>query len=107
VQDRFQECLGCYLCVEVCALLTDDEAIRRYEVAVGEHLLGGVTLTDRKPDEAIPALPYEEYFSEGRAPSRRSLGQGARLREKMTAEERAILEQASRRSYARSVVRSI
>jgi len=23
VQDRFQECIGCYICVEVCALLTD------------------------------------------------------------------------------------
>jgi ferredoxin len=97
VQDRFQECIGCYICVEVCALLTDYDAVRMYEVAVVEQLLG-VTITDCKPDEYLPALPYEEYFSEGGAHSVRSLGQGSRIREKMTAEERRILEQERRRS---------
>jgi len=29
VQDRFQECIGCYICVEVCALLTDYDKILR------------------------------------------------------------------------------
>ena len=32
VQDRFQECIGCYICVEVCALLTDYDAVRMYDV---------------------------------------------------------------------------
>src|SRR5690606_24134397 len=30
VQDRFQECIGCFICVEVCALLTDYDAVRMY-----------------------------------------------------------------------------
>ena len=49
VQDRFQECIGCYICVEVCALLTDYDAIRMYDVALVEQLLG-VTIGDaRRP----------------------------------------------------------
>jgi len=97
VQDRFQECIGCYICVEICSLLTDYDAIRMYDVDVVEQLLG-VTITDRKPDVYIPAQPYEEYFSEGGAHSVRHLGKGSRIREKMNAEERAIFEQEKRRS---------
>jgi len=40
VQDRFQECIGCYICVEVCALLTDYDAIRMYDVGLVEDALG-------------------------------------------------------------------
>jgi Pyruvate/2-oxoacid:ferredoxin oxidoreductase delta subunit len=40
VQDRYQECIGCYICVEVCALLTDYDAVRMYEVDLVEDLLG-------------------------------------------------------------------
>ena len=97
VQDRFQECIGCYICVEVCALLTDYDAVRMYDVDLVEQLLG-VTITDRKPDEYIPAQPYEEYFSEGGAPGIRHLGKGSRIREKMNAEEQAILAQERVRS---------
>jgi Pyruvate/2-oxoacid:ferredoxin oxidoreductase delta subunit len=32
VQVRYQECIGCYICVEVCALLTDYDAVRMYNV---------------------------------------------------------------------------
>ena len=86
VQDRFQECIGCYICVEVCALLTDYDAIRMYDVTLVETLLG-----DRKPAEYVPAQPYEEFFSEGGPPSVRHLGKGSRIRDKMNAEERAIM----------------
>src|SRR5215813_13777144 len=85
VQDRFQECIGCYICVEVCALLTDYDAIRMYDVDLVEKLLG-VEIGDRKP-----AQPYEELFSEGGPPSVRQLGNGSRIRNKMNAEERAIM----------------
>ena len=54
--------------------------------------------TDRKPDVYIPAQPYEEYFSEGGAHSVRHLGEGSRIREKMNAEEWAILEHERVRS---------
>jgi Pyruvate/2-oxoacid:ferredoxin oxidoreductase delta subunit len=90
VQDRFQECIGCYICVEVCALLTDYDAIRMYDVDLVEQLLG-VEIGDRKPDEYVPAQPYEEFFSEGGPPSVRHLGKGSRIRDKMNAEERAIM----------------
>ncbi len=88
VQDRFQECIGCYICVEVCALLTDYDAIRMYPVELVEDALG-VKIGDEPPAEAIPAKPYEEFFSEGGL--YRHLGKGSRIREKITADERAIL----------------
>ena len=90
VQDRFQECIGCYICVEVCALLTDYDAIRMYDVDLVEQLLG-VEIGDRKPDHYVPAQAYEEHFSEGGPPSVRHLGKGSRIRDKMNAEERAII----------------
>ena len=90
VQDRFQECIGCYICVEVCALLTDYDAVRMYDVDLVEQLLD-VTIGDTRPAGYIPAEPYEEYFSEGGPPSVRHLGNGSRIREKMSAEERAVI----------------
>ncbi len=65
VQDRFQECIGCYICVEVCALLTDYDAVRMYGVDLVEEALG-VKIGDRKPDEYVPAEPYEESLLRGR-----------------------------------------
>lgn len=91
VQDRFRECIGCYICVEVCALLTDYDAVRMYSTDFVEELLG-ISVEDKKPDEYIPAQAYEDYFSEGGKLSVRELGKGSRLREKMNAEERRILE---------------
>ena len=85
VQVRFQECIGCYICVEVCALLTDYDAVRMYDVDLVEQVLGE-TIGDTKPPEYTPAPPYEEYFSEGGL--HRHLGKGSRLREKMNKEER-------------------
>ncbi|HYD50596.1 MAG TPA: hypothetical protein VEB21_19725 [Terriglobales bacterium] len=90
VQDRFQECIGCYICVEVCALLTDYDAVRMYDVSLVEELLG-VKIGDKKPDEYIPAEPYEELFSEGGARSVRHLGRGSRIYAKMNQEEKQIL----------------
>lgn len=88
VQDRFQECIGCYICVEVCALLTDYDAVRMYDVDLVEKTLG-VKITDDPGPEPIPTQPYEEFFSEGGL--YRHLGKGSRIREKMNAEERAII----------------
>lgn len=88
VQDRFQECIGCYICVEVCALLTDYDAVRMYDVGLVEQALG-VTIGDRKPDDYEPPRAWEELFSEGGM--YRHLGRGSRIREKMNAEERAIM----------------
>lgn len=90
VQVRVEECIGCYICVEVCALLTDYDAIRMYDVDLVEKLLGE-PIGDRKPDVYQPAQPYEALFSEGPPPSVRHLGKGSRIREKMNAEERAII----------------
>jgi Pyruvate/2-oxoacid:ferredoxin oxidoreductase delta subunit len=88
VQDRFQECIGCYICVEVCALLTDYDAVRMYDVELVEQALG-VTIGDRKPDDYEPPQAWEELFSEGGM--YRHLGRGSRIREKMNAEERATM----------------
>ena len=91
VQDRFQECIGCYICVEVCALLTDYDAVRMYDVDLVEQLLE-VRITDETPDEYLPALPYEEFFSEGGSRSVRHLGKDSRIWQKMNAEERAVMQ---------------
>ena len=89
VQDRFQECIGCYICVEVCALLTDYDAIRMYDVDLVEHVLG-VKITDKAPTEHAAPEAWEEYFSEGGL--YRHLGSGSRIREKMTSEERVLFD---------------
>ena len=96
VQDRFQECIGCYICVEVCALLTDYDAIRMYDVTLVEELLG-VKIGEQKPDQYVPAEPYEEYFSEGGSQSVRHLGRGSRIWAKMNDEEKQILSAAKAR----------
>jgi Pyruvate/2-oxoacid:ferredoxin oxidoreductase delta subunit len=87
VQDRFQECIGCYICVEVCTLLTDYDAVRMYDVDLVERVLG-VTIGNEKQGEYTPANPFEEYFSEGGEHSVRYLGKGSRLAEKMNKEEK-------------------
>jgi Pyruvate/2-oxoacid:ferredoxin oxidoreductase delta subunit len=87
VQDRFQECIGCYICVEICALLTDYDAIRMYDTNLVEKVLN-TKVTDNPPAEPITPEAWEEYFSEGG--EYRHLGKGSRIREKMNAEERAI-----------------
>jgi Pyruvate/2-oxoacid:ferredoxin oxidoreductase delta subunit len=91
VQDRFQECIGCYICVEVCALLTDYDAVRMYDVSLVEEVLG-VRIGDAKPAEDLPAQAYEDFFSEGGAHSIRHMGHGSRIREKMSAEEKLIFQ---------------
>jgi Pyruvate/2-oxoacid:ferredoxin oxidoreductase delta subunit len=90
VQDRYQECIGCYICVEVCALLTDYDAVRMYDVDLVEKLLGE-TIGPTKPADYQPAEPWEDYFSEGGAESVRAIGKGSRIREKLNAAERAAM----------------
>ena len=90
VQDRFQECIGCYICVEVCALLTDYDAVRMYDVGLVEGALG-VTIGGKKPAVYEPAEPWEDLFSEGGPPSVRHFGKGSRIQDKMNAEERALM----------------
>ncbi len=90
VQDRFEECIGCYICVEVCSLLTDYDAVRMYDTDLVESTLG-VEIGDRRPENSQPARPYEEYFSEGGAHSIRHLGKGSRIRERIAKEERKQL----------------
>jgi Pyruvate/2-oxoacid:ferredoxin oxidoreductase delta subunit len=97
VQDRFQECIGCYICVEVCALLTDYDAVRMYDVTLVEELLG-VKIGDTKPEEYTPAQPYEEYFSEGGVQSVRDRGKGSRIWAKMNDEEKQVLSREKVRS---------
>ncbi len=87
VQDRFQECIGCYICVEVCALLTDYDAVRMYDTDLVEKVLR-VKVGDTPPAEPETPQPWEEYFSEGG--EYRHLGKGSRIRQKMTEEERRI-----------------
>jgi Pyruvate/2-oxoacid:ferredoxin oxidoreductase delta subunit len=90
VQDRFQECIGCYICVEVCALLTDYDAVRMYDVDLVEEVLG-VRITDEKPAYQPPEA-WEELFSEGGERSVRPLGHGSRLQAKLNAEERRLMQ---------------
>jgi Pyruvate/2-oxoacid:ferredoxin oxidoreductase delta subunit len=91
VQDRYQECIGCYICVEVCALLTDYDAVRMFSTDFVEELLG-VKIEDKIPDQYVAAKPYEEFFTESGSMSVRHLGKGSRIRDKINAEERKFLD---------------
>jgi ferredoxin len=91
VQDRFQECIGCYICVEVCALLTDYDAVRMYSTDFIEDLLG-VKVDDKVPEEYVPAQAYEEFFTESGEYSVRHLGKGSRIRDRINTEERKFLD---------------
>jgi len=77
----------------VCALLTDYDAVRMYSTDFVEELLG-IEIGDQKPSPPIPALAYEEYFAEGGARSVRHLGKGSRIREKISKEDREMLNWA-------------
>jgi ferredoxin len=84
VQVRYDECIGCYICVEVCALLTDYDAVRMYDTNLVEQVLD-VKIGD-EPGPYRPPEPYEDYFSEGGG--YRHIGKGSRILEKMQREER-------------------
>jgi hypothetical protein len=60
-----------------------------------EQLLGG-TIGDRAPAEYDSAQPFEEDFSEGVDRSVRHFGRGSRIRDKMNAEERAVMAREKR-----------
>ena len=90
VQDRFQECIGCYICVEVCALLTDYDAVRMYSTDFVEELLG-VTVGDKKPEDYLPAEALHQYFSDSGSQSVRYLGKGSRIAGKPTRLSRETL----------------
>jgi ferredoxin len=83
---RVEECIGCYICVEVCANLTDYDAIRMYPTELVEQALH-LKIGDKKPAERHPPEPWEEDFAEGG--SFRHVGRGSKIAEKMNAEERA------------------
>jgi Pyruvate/2-oxoacid:ferredoxin oxidoreductase delta subunit len=86
VQIRVDECIGCYICVEVCALLTDYDAIRMYDTDLVEETLG-VPIGDTKPPVRTPPAPWEDEFAEGGA--HRHLGHGSRIAAQISAEARA------------------
>ena len=90
VQVRFEECIGCYICVEVCALLTDYDAVRMYPTDLIEEMFE-LKIGDTRPDEYHAALPYEEFFSEGGTYSVRHIGNGSRIKEKIQKEDRKRL----------------
>jgi len=87
VQVRFEECIGCYICVEVCALLTDYDAVRMYSTDLVEELFA-MKIGDKKPDVYHPAAAYEELFAEGGKSSVRMLGSGSRIKEKIAKDDR-------------------
>mgnify|MGYP003694199493 CR=1 FL=1 len=80
-----QECIGCYICVEVCALLTDYDAVAH----VQRRLRRRAARRHHRRQEArrVRAGPAASttYFSDGGSKSVRHLGKGSRLREKMNA----------------------
>ena len=87
VQVRFEECIGCYICVEICALLTDYDAVRMYPTDLVEDLFA-TKVADKKPEQYHPAGAYEELFSEGGKHSVRMTGSGSRIKGKITKDER-------------------
>jgi len=87
VQVRFEECIGCYICVEICALLTDYDAVRMYPTDLVEEMFD-LKIGDKKPEDYHAASPFEEFFAEGGTYSVRMLGSGSRIRDKINKDER-------------------
>jgi Pyruvate/2-oxoacid:ferredoxin oxidoreductase delta subunit len=87
VQVRLDECIGCWICVEVCAVLTDYDAIRMYPTKTVEEVLGR-KMSDKFPQEIRPVESLADHFSEDGSNSLRHLGQGSRVIEKVVAKRR-------------------
>tara|TARA_B100000809_G_scaffold196262_1_gene195745 strand:- start:329 stop:865 length:537 start_codon:yes stop_codon:yes gene_type:complete len=87
VQVRPDECIGCYICVEVCALMTDYDAVRMYPTDMVEEIIGR-EIGNKCPETTIEAEAYEEHFALGGRHSVREQGKGSRLVEKLNEEER-------------------
>ena len=77
VQDRFQECIGCYICVEVCALLTDYDAVRMYDVEPGRAAARG---EDRRPEARGRTSRRNPTKNTSRKAARRTSATSARAR---------------------------
>ena len=62
VQDRWDECIGCGICVRICTKLVGWDAIRMVPVAEFEAVTG-FKLSDKYPEDPPPvqSLPLAEY----------------------------------------------
>ncbi len=89
VQVRYPECVGCHICVEVCALLTDARAIRTYDSNLIEQVLGTEVTERRDPVGQTPEAG-DDYWAEGGG--FHHMGEGSCIEDQLTDEDRAVLE---------------
>ncbi len=64
VQVRHAECVGCHLCVEICAHLTDANAVRTYDANLIEQVLS-LEIPEETPAARTTPEPGDENWAEG------------------------------------------
>lgn len=93
VQVRYNECVGCHICVEVCTFLADVRAIRAYDANLIEQVLG-TEVTDRPGPAPEEPEGWEEYWSQGGG--FHHMGEGSRIEERLDDDDRATLARERR-----------
>lgn len=95
VQVRYQECVGCRVCVEICAHVAQAHAIQAYDTNLAEQGMS-TEISDRpEPAGEAPEAWDEIWAEEG---SFHHMGEGSAIEDRLTAEDREIFagERASR-----------
>lgn len=96
VQVRYPECVGCHLCVEVCAHMAEAQAVRSYDANLIEQVLGTEITGEAAPAGQTPEAG-DEYWAEGGG--FHHMGEGSQITDRLSDDDRAIL--ASERPTAR------
>jgi Pyruvate/2-oxoacid:ferredoxin oxidoreductase delta subunit len=91
VQVRYDDCVGCGLCVEICTLIAGADAVRMYDANLVEQVFG-VTIGAARPAEHPPLEPWDDYWAE--EGGYRHMGIGSRLSDSLAASEREELRAA-------------
>lgn len=88
VQVRYQDCVGCLVCLEVCTHLAGAEAIRSYDTNLAEQALS-CEIGDGPDPTGSPPEAWEDIWAENGA--FHHMGETSQIDERLTTEDRAVL----------------
>lgn len=88
VQMRYPECVGCHVCVEVCAHIVGAHAVRSYDANLIEQVLGTEITSAPEPVGLTPE-PGDEYWAE--AGGFHHMGEGSQIDDRLSEDDRATL----------------
>lgn len=88
VQARYSECVGCHLCVEICAHIAEAHAVRSYDTNLIEQVLG-TEIGDAPESAGQSPEPGDEYWAEGGG--FHHMGEGSQIDDRLTDDDRTTL----------------